>query len=223
MKVTIALVPYNNSRLFERLMGQIVSKTDFDLIDKETIIIDNSETLHDRAKVDELVEKNKNILNIRFVRNEKNTMLAPATNLAIDMADSNYFIYLCSSHTYIYDNRWLKNMVYWMDQHRDVVMGGTRVRWPNGIQDQKLHMHIQGGIFISPTAVLKKYKYNTEKFVHSYMDVDICETFLKEGLKIDTIPHMMSVLAGIPQKQHEDNKLNINHYIAHAGEIATYE
>lgn len=224
MKVSIVLATFNNSVQFKRLMGQIVNLTDFYDYEREVIIVDNTEDELERNKISEIVDEFIPLIDIEFIRNDFNKMLANATNIAIDHAESDYMVYLCSSHTYLYHKDWLKHLIDNMEivKKEPYAMGGCRASWPNSFEDKRLHTHIQGGVFIAPTKIMKEYKYDEVKYPHSFCDVDICERFLKDGYKLRSIPKVFSIMGNIPKSHHESWKKTNKFYIAHSHSIPNF-
>jgi GT2 family glycosyltransferase len=186
IKVSICIVAFNNNDSVQRVVNEIAIT---DRNDYEVIIIDNN--------IDNFIDKlviPKEISQIRIIKNYNSGMLSGATNEAIDIAEGQYFVYLCGNHTHINSPDWLTYMMEKLGKHH---IGGTVS--PYFISGHT-GMHVQGGSFIGRTDTLFKYPYNVDKFPFSFMDVDLSIRLLKAGYKLIEMPEIKSVKGVLQNK-----------------------
>lgn len=170
-KATVVFVPYKNHVRFRKILAEVKRVTN------NIIVIDNNP---------EPVLKNE-CQDVQYAHNGNKGMLAGATNFAVTICRTEYFVYLCSNHIHIYDDTWLEDLIEQMDALPDVVMGGDLL--PVGKA-----LHIQGGIYIARTIFLKQYPYNVKKFPFSFMDVEISALITRKGFKMRGLKGVKSVM-----------------------------
>jgi len=181
MLASICLVPFNNTQYFFRVMTQLLS-TDF--IRYETIVIDNSTNPIHRILIWAICKMYKSRLNVRHFRG-LNKSLSSATNRAATIATSKYLVYLCSNHTWIYDNGWLRYMVGEMEKNQADI-GGTI--------SMAVRPHVQGGLFIVKTMTLLSIPFNEKQFPMSFMDVELAQRFEYRKKKFLHLSKVFSIM-----------------------------
>ena len=186
IKVSIAIVAFGNADSVQRVINEVAT-TDYK--EYEVILIDNN--VNDPIKS---IQIPKEIPQFKLYRNNNKGMLAGATNEAVDLAEGEYFVYLCGNHAHINSPDWLTYMIEKLGENQ---IGGTVSPFNvHGIQG----MHVQGGAFIARTDTLYKFPYNVDKFPFSFMDVDLSIRLLKAGYKLIDMPYIKSVMGYIPDK-----------------------
>ena len=171
-KATVCLIPFKNNTRFRKILSEVLRVT------KNIIVIDNNR--------ESIFKQECNKHTYRFNGNKGG--LAGATNMAVSLCETEYFVYLCSNHIHIYDDTWLDYLVTQMDEMPEAVMGGD-------LTPYKGRHHIQGGIFIARTQFLKDYPYDAEHYPFSYMDVFMSDKIVKLGFKLGEIGGIRSTLS----------------------------
>lgn len=227
-KVTLCLVPCEMSPQFGRLLKQIQNETNFHSYKMELVIVDNTESSEElkniKQMVDDFIKSEK--MPVKFNRGGGNEYLASATNKAVRLADadSDYFVYLCARHTYIYHPDWLKDMITAMqitNESGRVVMAGHLIPFRQGFKEREKNTHIQGGIYIVYTKFLRNNPFNHKAYPHVFMDTDYSKFLLNKGYLLHKIPSVLSHSGiGFSIKKHHHNISNVTYKIVHAHEIA---
>lgn len=187
-RVTIVIIPFKNDiRFFDILDSILESNGEFNVL-----VVDNNL----EPKIKRMVEEYP----VKYVHNGNKGQLAGACNLAVRMIDTEYFIYVCSNHLKIYDKDWVDAMVKEMDDSKADI-GGTETRFDGKV-------HIQGGVFIARTEILKKYPYDSINFPFTFMDVALSDTLHNAGAKFLNMRNVKSVMG--------DYKRTMAHKVVHA-------
>jgi len=203
MLISLCLVPFNNSKNFARILGQISNKIPYKI---ETIIIDNSTDKYEIAAIQKTVKNYKEKLNTKYYGNNS-ISLSEAVNKAIDRAKGQYFIYLCSNHIWIYSDNFIQRMIEPMNKS-GADMGGTIC--------YEVAKHIQGGIYIAKTDILKSFRYDEKRYPFSFMDVDISQRMIKAGAELINIPAVYSIMGNIMPDLHKEWLKNKEVAICHS-------
>jgi glycosyltransferase involved in cell wall biosynthesis len=214
--VSIALVPFENNPQFARVLEHVMTRTAYDFSRLEVLVIDNNTDLGKQREVEEIVSRYKDRCSFKLFKNNNAGQLAQATNKAIELADSKWFVYLCATDTYIYDETWLQYAVSNLsddDYAHGFRMGGTITPWPNYLTPD-LHYHVQGSIFIAFTEFMKAYPYSAD-FPFDYCDVIHCARTLKLGMKLKAIPGLLAHMGDVTEFWHLQNKEKREFKIAH--------
>ncbi len=214
--VSIALVPFENNPQFARVLEHVVTRTAYDSSRFEIVIVDNNTDPAKQQEVQEIVKRYEDRCDCKLIRNNNVGQLAQATNRAIEVANSKWFVYLCATDTYIYDEGWLSYAVENLsdeDYAQGFRMGGTITPWPNYLTPD-LHYHVQGSIFIAFTDFMKAYPYSGD-FPFDYCDVMHCARTLKLGLKLKSIPGLLAHMGDVTEFWHNLNRSTKEFKIAH--------
>jgi len=191
-KVTVCLVPWKNHVKFRKVLSEVKRVTD------KIIVIDNN--------LEPVLKHECN--DVVYRHNGNKGMLAGATNLAVTLCETKYFVYLCTNHIHIYDDTWLEDLVEQMEAMPDVVMGGD-------LLPVNKAMHIQGGIYIAKTIFLTQYPYNVKKFPFSFMDVEISAVITRKGFKMRGLKSIKSVMTKWGKFDKEKNDRTKQYKIVH--------
>ena len=182
MSVTCCLVPFENKKIFFKTLSS-VRKTEGD---HKIIVINNSVEDYTLIVPPDVYQHNKN----------KN-QLAGGTNLGIELTNTKYFVYVCTNHVYFYSPDWLEAMVDEMEANPKIDMGGT-------VLPYKGKPHVQGGLFIAKTEVLKNnlYKYD---YPFRFMDVYMSQRLMEAGYKLGNLKCIYSIMKGWTTESHQRN------------------
>lgn len=178
-KVTICIVEYNNKEQVDRILNEIFTRT-LGLEDYELILVDNN-PIPVRSRKDK---------RIKTIFNKNINQLSGAVNKAIDIAKGEFFLYVCGNHVHINSNDWLN---YMLNGIKDGQIAGSVTPYDGTV-------HVQGGLFIARTQLMKDFKYDEIKFPFSFMDVDQCKRMLSAGINFIELPKMKSVMGFLPNK-----------------------
>jgi len=216
-KASLILIPFRNNVNFKQVVNQIINKTNSTLSDLELVVVDNNTDASLKKDICLFLELFKDKITIKYFENNNHLQLAGATNKAIDLCDSKYFIYLCSNDTFIYNNDWINSITNELsdeDYNQGYRLGGTIAPWPNFLKDPKLHVHAQGGVFLSFTEYMKKNKYPVSH-PFSFCDVMHSANCLKQGFKIKQINSLFSSMGTVTPSFHQENIKTNKYYITH--------
>ena len=185
--VTVCLVPFENKKQFFKTLNRVrEAEGDF----KITVINNSVEDYIVHPPITYRHHKNKN-------------QLAGATNIAIKLCETKYFVYVCTNDVYFYSNDWLSSMVLEMEARPKIAMGGT-------VLPYKDKPHVQGGLFIARTDIMKNnlYKYD---YPFRFMDVYMSRRLMEAGYKLGTIKSIYSIYKSkkIKSWTAENHKRNI--------------
>ena len=214
--VSITLVPFENNPQFARVLEHIMSRTAYDFSKIEILVVDNNTDLDTQREVAQIVQSYEGRCTVKLLHNHNVGQLAQATNRAIEVADSKWFVYLCATDTYVYDESWLSYAVENLsddDRKAGFRMGGTITPWPNYLTPEH-HYHIQGSVFIAFTEYMKAYPYTLD-FPFDYCDVMHCARCLRLGLKLKAIPGLLAHMGDVTEFWHDLNKEKKEFKIAH--------
>jgi GT2 family glycosyltransferase/ADP-heptose:LPS heptosyltransferase len=217
--LTIIIVPFNErSSFFHEIIMQL-RETNFDPQKLKFIFVDNSTDESEKNYISKMIDiLKKRFPLVKLIRNNNQKLLSGAMNKALEICDTELFIYLCSKHLYIYDNDWAKYLMSEMKaigvREEKYIIGGTI--------SNETGPHVQGGAFIAYTAPLKEIKYDAEKFPMIFMDVDLCRRIIKKGFKLKQIDGMLSKMSNYTLKDHSKNIETQQYKIVHSHEILKY-
>jgi len=214
---TIMVTNQESKSCFSEIINQVV-KTDYNFEKLKFIIVDNNTDNKEIDYVKKVVVKLKSRFpNVTLLQNCNKQLLSGAMNKALDACNTELFVYLCTKHTYIYDENWLNCLIKEMKEpglKNKYAIGGTI--------SKETGPHIQGGIFIAYTEVIKKIRYDAKKYPMVFMDVDLCRRILDAGYKFKEIDCMMSRMKGLTKVNHEKNIQSKKYKIIHSHETIEY-
>ena len=194
--VTIVLIPHNNpvkfkTRLDRDILPTIAAHPTWKF---QIIIIDNS---------DEDKRPSYNVLsdyNLQYICMwpGTNIMYGPGMNLAVELSQYPYLVYVCSNHGRMYDPTWIDDLIYPIVKDPKVAMTGSFYSSCNpsdlGFPDHLPQIHIQGGLFGARTETLRDYPYTDDpRWVHWGSDVYQCFQLLNAGFLLYNVPTVKSV------------------------------
>ena len=201
--VTVCLVPFENKKQFFKTLNR-VEKAEGDF--KITVINNSQEDYMVPPPITYRHSKNEN-------------QLAGATNQAIQLCDTKYFVYVCTNHVYFYSDDWLSTMVAEMETRPEIAMGGTVLPY----RDEP---HVQGGLFIARTDIMKNNLY---KYDHPFrfMDVYMSWRLMEGGYKLGELKSIYSIYKSTRIKEwtpedHQRNLKNLKYKAVHGHGLEAY-
>lgn len=173
-------------------------------------IIDNGS---DHAFLDRLRQLAQGDERIRLVPLGENRMCGPASNVALEMAHSEFVFYVCSNEGYIVRAGWERPCLRYMRNHPDAAIGGHLVAspaWPDGrgyinqewFKDfrnpQFAHehpdrefFHVQGGLYVLRHDVFLKEGGFSEQRPQAQTDVEYSYFLESKGYQLGDIPEVV--------------------------------
>ena len=131
MEVSIVIVSYNGKEFLKNCIASIINsvsnKTDY-----EIIIVDNNSS--DNSA--EMVEKE--FREIKLIANKQNLGFSRANNQGIKISQKGKYILFLNPDTVMQKNT-LKEMIKFMDAHRDAGAATCKLIMPNGKADDASH------------------------------------------------------------------------------------
>ncbi len=153
--------------------------------------------------------------NIRIIETKADLGCGPASNIAFELARSEFMIYLCSNEAYVATPGWERPLLTYMRTHPDVALAGHLVSspsWHTGRQYQEqtwfakfrnqeyaqthaddAFTHVQGGAYIfRRTAYLKHGGFNPQLPMQQ-CDVELSYYLQSCGCKLGDLSRILSV------------------------------
>jgi len=196
--VTVALIPFENKDRFFKTLNRV---RDADGDFKITVINNSVEDYIVHPPITYRHHKNKN-------------QLAGGTNQAIKLCETKYFVYVCTNHVYFYSPDWLMTMVEEMESLPKIAMAGT-------ILPYKGKPHVQGGLFIARTEILKENLYRYD-YPFRFMDVYMSWRLMEAGYKLRTLKGIYSVMKGWTPENHKRNINSLRYKAVHGHGLEAY-
>ncbi|MEQ9451361.1 MAG: glycosyltransferase [Pseudomonadales bacterium] len=175
-------------------------------------IVDNNSDPSFRQQLTETVSGHSNV---RLLFKSANLFCGPATNLALQHTDSEFLIYICSKEGFVKKHGWERPLLNYMRQNEDVAIAGHLTHLPNYTYGAELvghpdfekfrergfarqnpnraFQHVQGGIFIARSSLLRELGGFNPKLPQSNMDVELSYFLEARGYKLGDIPEVSSV------------------------------
>lgn len=214
--ISIVLCPFENNAQFARVLEHVFTRTFYDFSKIELIVVDNNTEPSKKDEISALVRRYEGRCSIKHLQNDNVGQLAHATNRAIEVADSKWFVYLCATDTYIYDPGWLTYGTTNLsdeDYAAGYRIGGTITPWPNHLHPD-LHYHVQGAVFIAFTEYMKANPYSPA-YPFDGCDVMHSARCLEQGFKLKSIRGLLAHMDEATEFWHENNKRSKEFLIAH--------
>ncbi len=189
--VTVCLVPFENKAQFFKTLNR-VRDTEGDF--KITVINNSVKDYMVDPPITYRHHKNKN-------------QLAGGTNQAIKLCETKYFVYVCTNHVYFYSDDWLSSMVAEMEARPKIAIAGT-------VSPYKGKPHVQGGLFIARTDILKENLYRYDK-PFRFMDVYMSWRLIEAGNNLGTLKGIYSVMKGWTPENHQRNLKKLRYKAVH--------
>ncbi len=188
--VTVALIPFENKKQFFKTLNRVrEAEGDFKIT-----VINNS--------VEDYM-----VYPCTYRHHKNKFQLAGGTNQAIKLCETKYFVYVCTNHVYFYSNDWLSRMVLELEAKPKIALAGT-------ILPYKGKPHVQGGLFIGRTEILKENLYRYDK-PFRFMDVYMSWRLMEAGYKLGTIKSIYSVMKGWTAENHQRNLKKLRYTAVH--------
>lgn len=232
--VDIILVTYDTPKYPD-------AETTFEIIDRvyryttmpfNLIVVDNNSQEPFRKA---LIERYGARPNFLFVPLEENIFVGPATNIGIELGQSEYAIYLCSKEGFILQNGWERRMVQVMDANPLAAMGGypltvpkfttgaehidnpTFSRWRNQHfaldNPQRPFWHLQGGALIIRRSAYEAVGGFSTAVPQDHTDMELSYYLESCGYELAAIPDIYAITTKTRPSMH--TLLNEQALLAH--------
>jgi len=154
MRLSIAIVNWNTSRLLEACLNSIFRNTP--PFEFEVIVVDNNSSDFEETTF------RKRFQNINLIRNTSNIGYAAANNQAIKASNSEYVL-LLNPDTEVLPST-LESLVGFMDNHKDAAAAGCRLIKPDGAVDRSVRSFPDPWAIASDFLFLSRLFPNTKLF-----------------------------------------------------------
>ncbi len=173
--------------------------------------------------------------NVRLIRKNTNLFCGPASNIALEVGESEFAIYICSKEGFIARKGWERTLIQAMRDNPNAALGGHLVHIPKYVyaseyahypefskfrnQDylsicgDKKFRHIQGGAFIIRRGVYLEHGGFNPKIPHDGMDIELSYYYESLGYELLEIPEVASLTVKTLPKIH--SIIDENTVIAH--------
>jgi hypothetical protein len=153
--------------------------------------------------------------NVRLIRKQSNQYCGPASNIALELSDSEYAIYLCSKEAFIKDHGWERILIEHMRKHPEQVIAGSPSYLPKYIYGReytqfpefkhfrnqefaennpnKIFNHIQGGIYIIKREFIAQHGGFNPLLPHNATDIELSYYIESLGYPLGAIPEITSI------------------------------
>lgn len=154
--------------------------------------------------------------NVTVILSDRNLMVGPGTNVAIDQGTGEYAIYLCAKEAYSFAHGWERQFVTHMDENPSMGIAGTICRSPSYLDGQSYQTgiplfnkfrnpsfaitnpgrafgHVQGGLFILRRSMYSAIGGFSTEVPHSYTDVEYSYYAESCGWQIGQLPGMLAL------------------------------
>lgn len=154
--------------------------------------------------------------NVTVVLSDRNLMVGPGTNAAIDQGIGEYAIYLCAKEAFSFAHGWEQQFVTYMDQNPSTGIAGTICRSPSYLDGQSYQTgiplfgkfrnpsfaitnphrafgHVQGGLFILRRSMYSAIGGFSTEVPHSYTDVEYSYYAESCGWQLGQLPGMLAL------------------------------
>lgn len=223
-EVSLVLCPRENNDAFIRVFNQIVIRTRYDFSQVEIIVVDNNTDSTLQQELAGFVRENAEVCSIKYILNNNEGGIAQASNKAIEVADSRWFVYLSSFDTYIYDPRWLQYMVGNLSEEE--YLAGYRIAgslaYDGTPEGEPLHLFVEGALFIAFTDYMKSHPFSADSPPDSY-DIEHSARCVELGFQIKNLPRIYSYGGDVSQEWHDENREIKRFLIAHLNGLSQFK
>jgi hypothetical protein len=197
IRVSAVMIPYNNEEnSLTRLLRDLMPALWRPEIDAEVIVVDNSAERSDRLAA---VVTGAGIGGRYRWQEGRNLMYGPAMNIAVELANHPYLLYVCSEHGRSLDHTWALDLLEPLieDQTGRVAMTGTlQSAGPptdKGFPDSLPDVHVQGGVFAARRDVLRAFPYPSGEYAQWGSDLYESFQLMHAGFRLVDVPTVRSV------------------------------
>ena len=154
--------------------------------------------------------------NVTIVFNDRNAMVGPGTNVALEQGKSDCAIYICGKEGISFANGWEMSFIRALDMQPDVGLVGTigysptyltGEQYPSGIplfgkfrnrgfaaeQAHRIFGHVQGGLFALRRKMYEEIGGFSEDVPHDYTDVEYSYYAESRGWKLSEAPAVLAL------------------------------
>ncbi len=207
--VTFHRENYGNWPATERAIRSVLTHTTTPFT---LTIVDNAS---DHAFLEQLQALAANDERIRILPLAENIYCGPASNLALELAQSEFAIYVCSNEGLILKRGWERTVIATMREHPKAALGGQRAyspRWFDGKtyaaqpwissfrnpefatrSPDREFWHIQGGLFAIRMDVFKQHGGFSPERPQDLMDVELSFYYESLGFELIDIPGIVAL------------------------------
>ena len=175
-------------------------------------VIDNNS---DEDFWSELINLLNNYSNIRIIRKRENQYCGPASNIALELSDSQYAIYICSKEGFIKKHGWERTLMEHMRSNPNDAIAGHHSQMPKYIygkeylkhpdflkfrnpefankNPERVFKHVQGGTFILDRNFVYEHGGFNPATPHGGMDVEMSYYIESLGYGLGEIPEVASL------------------------------
>jgi len=157
-RISIIIPVYNGIQYTRQCLKHLFDVTPLDL-SFEVIIVDNAS--QDSTKV-EIEEYQKNIPQLRYIRNDVNLGFAKACNIGIKNSNSKYIVLL--NNDTLPTALWLETLVHTLDNNSKIGIGGSFLLFPETELIQ--HSGIDIGSYLDVNVVKPIFPFHTNQYCH---------------------------------------------------------
>jgi len=153
--------------------------------------------------------------NVRLIRKKQNIFCGPASNLALEMSDSEFSIYICSKEGFIKGHAWERTLLTYMRSNPNDAIAGHLSQMPNYIygneytnhpeftkfrnpeyakeNPERVFKHVQGGVFIIRRQFIKEHGGFNSETPQGGMDIEMSYYMESLGYDLGEIPEVASL------------------------------
>jgi len=175
-------------------------------------IIDNNS---DDGFWDEICSYVKGYPNVRLIKKSQNNYCGPASNIALELSQSEFAIYICSKEGFIKKHGWERTLLEHMRNSPDDVIAGHSSQMPKYIYGKeyeghpnfenfrnpefakknpnRVFKHVQGGVYIIRREFVKEHGGFNPKTPHGGMDIEMSYYIESLGYQLGEIPEVASL------------------------------
>ncbi|MEQ8857247.1 MAG: glycosyltransferase [Pseudomonadales bacterium] len=210
----VLLVTYNTEGYDDReetyeIVRRILSHTTTQFT---LTVVDNAS---DQDFWDGLVELCRGRSDVRLLRQRRNLLCGPATNVALRAGREEYLIYVCSKEGFVKDHGWERSLLSYMRSNPEVPMAGhlsvlPRFAYGRELPEHpdfsrfrggayalenpdRLFRHVQGGVFIADRKALQSVGGYNDLVPQANMDVEMSYWMEANGYRLGEIAEVASI------------------------------
>lgn len=153
--------------------------------------------------------------NVRLIRKRDNKYCGPASNIALELSDSEFAIYICSKEGFIKSHGWERTLLEHMRSNPNDAIAGHHSQMPSYIYGKeyenhpdflkfrnpefarknpnRVFKHVQGGIYILRREFIKEHGGFNPQTPHGGMDIEMSYYMESLGYGLGEIPEVASL------------------------------
>ncbi|MCF6204917.1 MAG: glycoside hydrolase family 99-like domain-containing protein [Methylococcaceae bacterium] len=153
--------------------------------------------------------------NVRLIRKTQNLYCGPSSNIALELSDSEFGIYICSKEGFIKSHGWERPLLEHMRNNPNDALAGHHAQMPKYIygkeylnhpdfakfrnpefaqeNPERVFKHVQGGVFIIRRDFVAKHGGFNPATPHGGMDIEMSYYAESLGYGLGDIPEVASI------------------------------